>query len=85
VGRDTLGVRAKDAAGNLSATSTLSASTAACGPSAGTLQPGQSWQAAYDAAAPGAVLTVAAGNHGRPSLVGTKQVTFRGEEGTVVL
>jgi hypothetical protein len=49
-----------------------------CGSSTGTVQPGQSWDAAYDSASPGAVLSVAAGNHGGQSITGTKAgtVTF---------
>jgi hypothetical protein len=53
-------------------------------PPAGTIQPGQSWQAAYDAAPSSSTLTVAAGNHGSPSLTGTKAVTFLGLNGAVV-
>ena len=77
-------VVAYDAAGNTSirAEATGSTSTAACTggssppptsppPVAGaTIQPGQSWQSAYNAAAANSRLNVAAGNHGRSAPLG---------------
>ena len=82
-----LGVDAYDAANNRSGTASLNGSTAACAsspPPANAIAPGQSWQAAYDAAAPGSTLTVAAGNHGSPALTGSKAITFLGQAGAVV-
>ena len=82
-----LAVDAYDAAGNRSAKTSLTASTAACPPpppSSGTVGPGQSWQSAYNAAAAGSTIRVLAGNHGSPTVSGTKQVTFLGDEGAVV-
>ena len=51
---------------------------------AGSISPGQSWQTAYNAAPAGSTLTVVAGNHGAPTLTGTKAVTFLGQNGAVV-
>lgn len=64
-------------------TTTTPPTTTTTPPPSGAISPGQSWQAAYDAAAPGATLTVLAGNHGRQTLTGTKAVTFLGDEGAV--
>ena len=50
----------------------------------GSISPGQSWQTAYNAAPAGSTLTVVAGNHGAPTLTGTKAVTFLGQNGAVV-
>ena len=95
----TFALVAYDAAGNTSlrAEATGSTSTAACTggspppppptspPVAGaTIQPGQSWQSAYNAAAANSSLNVAAGNHGAQSLSGTKKVTFVGANGAVL-
>jgi chitodextrinase len=83
----TLALDAYDAAGNRSAKTSLTASTAPCPsppPSSGTVGPGQSWQSAYNAAAAGSTIRVLAGNHGSPTVSGTKQVTFLGDEGAVV-
>jgi chitodextrinase len=83
----TFAVDAYDAAGNRSATASLTAATAACPPpppSGSTVAPGQSWQSAYNAAAAGSTIRVLAGNHGSPTVSGTKQVTFLGDEGAVV-
>jgi chitodextrinase len=82
----TFSVQAVDTSGNVSSVVSASRTTAACDtpPPSGTILPGQSWQAAYDAAASGSTLTVAAGNHGSPSLVGSKTITFLGENGAVV-
>ena len=93
-----LALEAYDAAGNASnrAEATGSASTTACGggpppsppsppPGGGaTIQPGQSWQSAYNAAAANSTLNVAAGNHGSQTLSGSKQVTFLGANGAVL-
>ena len=84
----TFAVDAYDAAGNRSAKASLTASTAACPqpppPSGATVAPGQSWQSAYNAASAGSTIRVLAGNHGSPTVSGTKQVTFLGDEGAVV-
>jgi chitodextrinase len=84
----TFAVDAYDAAGNRSAKATLTAATVACPPppppSGASVAPGQSWQSAYDAAAAGGTIRVLAGNHGSPTVSGTKQVTFLGDEGAVV-
>ena len=47
------------------------------------IQPGQSWDVAYDAAAPGSALTVAVGHHGSQSVNGSKSepVTFKMQAG----
>ena len=84
-----LALDAYDAANNRSGTASLNGSTAACAsspppPPANAIVPGQSWQAAYDAAAPGSTLTVAAGNHGSPALTGSKAITFLGQAGAIV-
>ena len=96
----TFALVAYDAAGNTSsrAEATGSTSTAACTAGSpppppprspppvagGTIQPGQSWQSAYNAAAANSSLNVAAGNHGSQSLSGTKKVTFIGASGAVL-
>ena len=94
----TFALVAYDAAGNSSrrAEATGSTSTSACTggspppptsppPVAGaTIQPGQSWQRAYNAAAANSSLNVAAGNHGSQSLSGSKKVTFVGASGAVL-
>ena len=97
--RYTFALVAYDAAGNTSirAEATGSTSTAACTggspptppptipPVAGaTIQPGRSWQSAYNAAAANSSLNVAAGNHGAQSLSGVKKVTFVGASGAVL-
>ena len=56
--------------------------TAAAG--GATIQPGQSWQTAYNAAAPTSTLNVAAGNHGSQNISGSKNVTFLGADGAVL-
>lgn len=48
------------------------------------IKPGASWQGAYDEAKAGDVLNVLAGNHGSPTLTGSKVVTFKGESGAIV-
>ena len=92
----TFALVAYDAAGNTSirAEAMGSTSTAACTggapppsppPVAGaTIQPGQSWQSAYNAAAANSSLNVAAGNHGAQTLSGSKKVTFVGANGAVL-
>lgn len=65
-------------------TATTGTTTTTPPPATGTIAPGQSWQAAYDAAAPDATLRVLAGNHGSPTVTGTKHVTFLGDEGAIV-
>lgn len=98
--RYTFALVAYDAAGNTSlraeatgATSTLACSGASPPPpnppspppvAGATVQPGQSWQAAYNAAAANSSLNVAAGNHGEQGLSGSKKVTFVGASGAVV-
>ena len=96
--RYTFALVAYDAAGNTSirAEATGSTSTAACTggsppppprppPVAGaTIQPGQSWQSAYNAAAANSSLNVAAGNHGEQRLSGNKKVTFVGANGAIL-
>ena len=96
--RYTFSLVAYDSAGNTSrrAEATGSTSTAACTggspppptsppPVAGaTIQPGQSWQSAYAAAAANSSLNVAAGNHGAQSLSGDKKVTFVGASGAIL-
>jgi chitodextrinase len=85
----TLGVDAYDAAGNRSARSSVTGSTSACSspappPSGLTVAPGQSWQAVYDGAPSGSVITVLAGSHGTQRIGGSKQVTFLGQSGAVM-
>jgi hypothetical protein len=53
-------------------------------PPGGSISPGQSWQTAYDSASADSTISVLAGNHGSPSLTGTKPVTFLGVDGAVV-
>jgi hypothetical protein len=61
-------------------------------PAGVTLQPGQSWDAAYEAAAPGDTIWLAAGNHGTQQIISTKgnrdglatDVTFRPVAGAAV-
>jgi hypothetical protein len=50
-------------------------------PTGVTIQTGQSWQAAYNAAPAGSVLNVAVGNHGEQVLSGSKAMTFLGQDG----
>ena len=68
------GVRAKDAAGNLSATTSVNVTTANCDtpPPTGTLACGSSLDAAYDAAAPGTVVQLANCSYTGKTLTGTK-------------
>jgi chitodextrinase len=85
----TFGVDAYDAAGNRSAKSSVTGTTAACStpsppPSGVSVAPGQSWQSVYDAAAAGSVINVLAGSHGTQRLSGSKQVTFLGQAGAVM-
>lgn len=64
---------------------TTAVTTTQPAPSSSTVQPGQSWDAAYDAASPGTVITVAAGEHGNHTITGVKPspgVTFRGVAGS---
>ena len=97
--RYTFALVAYDAAGNASnrAEATGSTSTLACAggsppsppptspPVAGaTIQPGRSWQSAYNAAAANSSLNVAAGDHGAQTLSGTKKITFVGANGAVL-
>lgn len=53
-------------------------------PNGGTVAPGQSWQAAYDAAPSGSTVTVMAGKYGANTLSGSKNVTFKGQDGAIV-
>lgn len=48
------------------------------------VQPGQSWDAAYDAAAAGDVIELASGAHGNQVITGNKQVTIRAAAGAAV-
>jgi chitodextrinase len=50
----------------------------------GTVAPGESWQAAYNAAPALGVIRVLAGMHPDVTLTGSKQVTFLGDEGAFV-
>jgi chitodextrinase len=69
----TLAVDAYDAAGNRSAPSQLTASTSPCaGPPPVVLQPGQSLDAAYDAAVCGAVIQPASGSWSQQIVTGGK-------------
>ncbi len=58
--------------------------TTAPPPTGATIQPGQSWQAAYNAAAEGSTLNVAPGNHGRQDITGTKRIIFLGQAGATL-
>lgn len=64
-----------------SSTATTPTPPAPAGPS---VAPGQSWQAAYNAAASGSTIRVLAGVHGFQKITGTKAMTFVGDAGNQV-